>query len=77
LEANADLTALMETLNSIKDANGKPAEMTINNVVANLDFQKIKDSEFKSYFFQPFPETLKEYSGRDQVMDLYFDRRLS
>jgi hypothetical protein len=71
LETNADLLQLMEVLNSVKDINNKPAIITINNIVANPDFNKINQSKFEEYYYRPFTENLKDQKESDQVMDLY------
>lgn len=71
MESNADMTALLETLESVRGADGKPAKFTLNNVVANPDFNKIKESGFTSYHFEPFTDTLTKYSETDKVEDLY------
>jgi len=61
LASSEDLTNLFEVLSSVKDKNGKSAILTANSVVANPDFDKIKESGFKQYFYEPFTETLKKY----------------
>ncbi|MCH7412061.1 hypothetical protein MM213_01090 [Belliella sp. R4-6] len=71
LESNQDLENLFEVLNNIKGNDGNPAVMTANNIVANPDFEKIKDSNFQEYYFEPFTETLKRYPKHDNVMELY------
>ncbi|RPA66590.1 hypothetical protein EF405_20100 [Cyclobacteriaceae bacterium YHN15] len=71
LEQNDDLTLLMDVLSSVKDKHGNPAKFTINNIVANPDFQKIRSHNFESYFFEPYTETLKKNQNSDQVMELY------
>lgn len=73
LESNDDLERLFEVLHSIKDKNGKPAILTANNVVANPDFEKIRNSDFKEYYYEPFTETLKRYPNHNRVMDLYHE----
>ena len=70
LESNKDIELLMEVFSSVKDKNGKPAIMALNNVVVNPDFKKIKESDFKQYYFKPFTETLKRYPAHDQVYNL-------
>jgi uncharacterized protein YbgA (DUF1722 family) len=70
LESNKDIELLMDVLSSVKDKNGHPAILTLNNVVANPDFEKIKESDFKQYYFEPFTETLKRYPAHDQVYNL-------
>lgn len=61
LESEQDLIALFEVLSSFKDKNGDPAVMTVNYVMANPDFKKIKESNFTHYFYEPFTETYKKY----------------
>lgn len=71
LESNNDLERLFDVLNSVKDKNGNPSKFTINNVVANPDFKKIRESGFKEYFFEVFSDTLNKYPHHDKVMSLY------
>jgi hypothetical protein len=71
LESNEDLEKLFEVLSSVKDKNGNPAIFTANNIVANPDFEKIKESDFQEYYYEPFTETLKHYPKHDRVFDLY------
>lgn len=73
LESNEDLEALLEILISVNDKNGANAKFTLNNVVANPDFDKIKESGFTKYFYEPFTETLKKYPSHNRVMDIYHD----
>lgn len=71
LECNEDLVRLFDVLSSVKDSFGNPAVITANNNVANPNFEKIKDSNYNRYFYEPFTETLNRYPGRDKVMELY------
>lgn len=61
LASEEDLKALFEILSSVKDKNGNPAVITANTIVANPDFEKIRQSDFTKYFYEPFTETLKRY----------------
>lgn len=61
LASEEDLTSLIETLTGIKDNYGNYPVFTLNTVVGNPDFEKIYNSKFKEYFFEPFTETLKRY----------------
>lgn len=54
-----DLSALFDVLTSVKDKNGRHAIITADTVVANPVFDKIKESGFTQYFYEPFTETLK------------------
>ena len=71
LESNQDLGMLFEVLKSVHGRDGKPAILTAIYIVANRDFKKIRDSDFKKYHYEPFSETLKRYPEHDKVMDLY------
>lgn len=71
LENNEDLEKLIAVLLSVKDAKGNPVKFTLNNIVANPDFDKIRDSGYEKYYYEPFNETLKKYSNTDRVMPLY------
>ncbi len=71
LEQNEDVIGLMEVLSSIKDKNGNYAKFTINNIVANPDFEKIKESDFLNYHYEIFTETLKKNKNSDKVFSLY------
>ncbi len=71
LESNKDLIALFEVLQGFRDATGRNPVLTANMVVGNPDFQKIRESEFSEYHFELVTETLKRYSGRDQVESLW------
>jgi len=56
-----DLEMLFEVLLSVKDKNGHAAVMTPVTNVANPDFEKIKESDFSKYYYEPFTETLVKY----------------
>lgn len=71
LASNQDLERLIETLSSVKDKNGTPAKLTINCVTCNPDFEKIKESGFQAYFYEPFTETLKRYPHHDKSFQLW------
>jgi hypothetical protein len=71
LENKDDLTALFETLHSVKGADGKPAVMSPFVNVANPDFEKIKENGYKEYFYEPFPATLQKYGHNDGIMNFW------
>ena len=73
IENDEDIASLIETLLSVKDSKGNPAKFTLNNIVANPDFNKIKAASYKNYYCQPFTETLRAYSDSQNVMALYKD----
>jgi len=71
LESNDDLNMLFEVLGSYKDSVGNYPVMTANIVVGNPDFRKIKEADFKEYFYEEVTETLKRYPNRDAVESLW------
>ena len=73
LECNDDLENLFQVLGSVKDSNGNPAILTANAVMANPDFEKIHESGFQKYYYEPFTKTLERYPAHDRVYKLYQD----
>lgn len=71
LESNDDLTALYDVLRKHRDATGRHPVFTAVSIVANPDFDKIKEDKFQQYHYEPFTETLKRYPNHDIVIDLY------
>lgn len=71
LSSETDLKALFEVLQSVKDKNGNPAIITANTIVANPDFDKIRQSNFTKYHYEPFTETLKRYPEHSAAFDLW------
>lgn len=69
LESNEDIEILLETLLNVKDKNDNPAVFTLNNIVANPDFEKIKQSDFQEYHYEPFTETYRRYPKHDRVLE--------
>lgn len=70
LESNDDLLLLMEVLYSVKDRNNNPPKITLNYLMTNPDFRKIKESNFRTYHYELFTETLKKYPNHDNVFAL-------
>lgn len=71
LAAESDLSALFEVLNSVTDFNGRPAVITANTIVANPDFQRIRESDFRQYFYEDFRTTLKRYPEHSGAFNLW------
>lgn len=71
LENNDDLSLLFEVLQSSRDSVGNHPVITANLVVGNPDFKKIRQSDFREYYFEPVTETLKRYPQRDKVINLW------
>lgn len=71
LASNTDLEALIDALNCVKDSNGNAAKLTMNCVVTNPDFEKIRQSGFQEYHYELFTETLKRYHHHDRSFSLW------
>lgn len=71
LATKHDLENLFEVLHSVKDKNGHPVVITANTLSANPVFDKIKESDFKQYYFEPFTETLKRDAAHADAFDLW------
>lgn len=79
LESNTDLENLFELLNNHKDSTGRAALLTPMCIMANPDFDKIKQSEFSEYHYENFVDTCSRYSNHDRVLELWrkgIDERL-
>lgn len=68
LESQDDLSALYETLCSVKDSKGNPAVLTANFATANPDFDKI-DYKKGVYAYEPFFETYNRYYSDNIIME--------
>ena len=71
LATKHDLENLFEVLNSVKDKNGHPAVITANTLSANPVFDKISESDFTQYYFEPFTETLKRDVAHDGAWEMW------
>lgn len=71
LANSEDLNSLFAVLRSFKDSRDRHPKFTFNTVVANPNFSKIRNSNFSSYFYEPFTETLKNYYPDEDVIQLW------
>ena len=71
LESNDDLELLFETLSKFKDQHGNHPVITANCLVANPDFEKIKESGYQSYFYEKVTETFKRNPSTALSFDLW------
>jgi hypothetical protein len=71
LANSRDLSDLFDVLTCVKDKNGRSAVLTANTILANPDFDKIKSSGYKEYFFEPFYETLKREPYDPKAIQLW------
>ena len=71
LATKEDLTNLFEVLQSVKDKNGHYPVITANCVVANPIFDKIKESNFTEYHYEPFIATLENSEAHQGAFDMW------
>lgn len=71
-----DLEILFETLDSVKDVNGKPAVFSTFFAPANPDFDKIAACDFQEYYYETFLETLAK-SGEDKAVASLWEEGIS
>lgn len=71
LESDDDLSSLFDLLLSHKLRDGKYPVITANTIVANPDFEKIKESGYQEYHYELFPETQKKYPNHIGAFDLW------
>lgn len=70
IEGEDDLLALFEVLSEFRDNNGNNPVFTLNTVMCNPDFEKIRESRFSEYIAETFKETYARYWGKD-LMNLW------
>ncbi len=69
LENVEDIKAIVEYFNSLKDSIGNSLKLTANFIVANPNFEQIKQSNFHEYHYQEFLETYKQEQGNLDTFD--------
>ena len=71
LASESDLTNLYEVLSGCKDIHGRYCVLTPMSIMANPDFERIREEGFRSYHYELFTETLKKYKGCEHAFDLW------
>ena len=71
LANSADLRSLFSILLKHKDQYENHPIITANTVIANPNFDKIKESGFNEYTYKLFTETLNEYYPNENVLDIW------
>lgn len=75
LARGEDLASLFEVLDSVRDGSGRPAVFTPESVVANPDFERIRQSDYRDYFYEPFTETLLSHARCEGSFKLWEEGR--
>ncbi|MEL7834381.1 hypothetical protein [Fodinibius sp. Rm-B-1B1-1] len=71
LASEDDLELLFNLLSSIKDHKGNSPVITANVLMANPDFEKIKEAHFQKYFYELITETFKKYPNHHNCFELW------
>ena len=71
LERNVDLERLFDVLSNHKDSTGRSPVITGLCLMANPDFELIREHDFSSYFYKTLPDTLLHSSGSTEVLELW------
>ena len=71
LESNEDFELLFNLLTKFKDINGRSPMFTAMCILGNPDFEKIKESDFQNYHFQPLKKTIEEYPKSSKLLDYW------
>lgn len=71
LASNDDLEILFNSLSSFKDSLGNRPQITFNSIMANPDFDKIRESDYEEYHFELFTNTLARFSNHNKAFDLW------
>lgn len=68
-----DLELLFDLLSTFRDKNGKQPIITANCVVANPDFEKIKQDNLNTYHYELITETFHKYPKHKNNFNLWKD----
>lgn len=71
LASYSDLSRLFEVLSSVQDKYSRPAVITAMSIMANPDFDKIRDNGFNRYYYKRFTDSLSETYGCERSLELW------
>ena len=67
LATESDLCALYEVLDSVRDQNNRPAVFTALTLPANIDFERMRAEDYRTYHYELLPVTLGKLPGYENV----------
>lgn len=73
LEDENDLLMLYETLTSVKDKNSNHAVFTAFSTCANIDFERMIENKFESYFYEDLDTTFGKLQGYQNVKKIWLE----
>lgn len=68
LERIEDIVALNDAFDTIFNEFGKAPKITANFILANPDYDKIRDQNWNDYYFEHFTTTYKNRDGNEDVI---------
>lgn len=71
LATEDDLSDLFDLLSGVKDSTHRPVVITPFAVVANPDFNRIEQSDFNEYYYEPITDTLNRYPGCSNSFNMW------
>lgn len=71
METEEDLNLLFDVLLSCKTGSGQHPVITANTIVANPDFEKIKESDYKEYSFENSVKTFERFPDCTNSFNLW------
>lgn len=69
LETKEDIAQLHEVCNSFKDVMGNPLQITANFIMANPDFEAIRNSKYERYQYHDLCQTYLKYQGGLETLE--------
>jgi hypothetical protein len=74
LETNKDIYILQDLLSKFKDKNNRSPILTLNSVVSNPDFEKIKSDNYQNYSFKSIEASYNDNEfDSSNVLKIYKD----
>lgn len=70
LETDREMEQLLSFLSSFKDINGEGLKITANTVMANPDFDLIRNNNFEQWYFVPFSANYLRKRNSENVLNL-------
>ena len=71
LASSNDLELLFEVLSKYKDKDDNSVKMTANAIMANPDFDKIKENNYQKYYYETFTDTFNKYPKHQNNLELW------
>lgn len=70
LESKKDLDDLFNVLSSYRDYQGNSPVITGNTLMANPDFERIKNADYQQYYYRSIVQTYQDYYGSTEVIEV-------